>query len=216
MRRRFAAVFAILTVVSMQSFGGALAAAPSHAVAATPSPSPTASLSPSPSPTTEPTAQQQTAAQQPAAKIAAAAAPQPKGNTLFMPSIGFQAPVTTVGVTADNAIDVPAGLQVGWWNGSAQPGTPGAVFLDGHVDGVFKRLSTVAVGQTISLFYGGQTYSYRIVQKEVVPLAGIDMTRALSVYGGAAEGLNIMTCAGTYIPSQGTYDQRLVVYAVRV
>lgn len=216
MRRRFALVFGIVAVVSMQSFGGTLAAAPSHAVAATPSPSPTASLQPSPSPTTEPTAQQQTAAQQPAAKVVAATTPQPKSNTLYIPGIGFQAPVATVGVTVSNAIDVPASLQVGWWNGSAQPGTPGAVFLDGHVDGVFRRLSSVAVGQTVSLLYSGQTYSYRIVHKEVVPLAGIDMTQALSVYGGAAEGLNIMTCAGTYIPSQGTYDQRLVVYAVRV
>lgn len=143
------------------------------------------------------------------------AAPVIRGNTLTVPSIGLAAPIVNVGVTATNNIDVPAGLQVGRWTGSAVPGAPGAVFLDGHVDGVFARLSRVAVGQTLSVSYAGQQFAYRVVHKEVVPLAGIDMNRALSTYGGAPEGLNIMTCAGSYVPATGTYDRRLIVYTVR-
>jgi LPXTG-site transpeptidase (sortase) family protein len=138
-----------------------------------------------------------------------------KGNSLSIASIGFQAPIVEVGVTADNAIDVPA-TKVGRWIGSAQPGSPGAVFLDGHVDSVFARLNKLTVGQTISILYGGQTFNYKVVFTEVVELAGIDMNRSLSVYGGTSEGLNIMTCAGAYMPSAGTYDKRLVVYTVRM
>lgn len=155
--------------------------------------------------------------------VAAVASPTPRqsapvtqGDRLSISSIGLVAPIVDVGVTVTNNIDVPAGKQVGRWIGAATPGVPGAVFLDGHVDGVFAGLSHVTTGQTFSIMYGGQTFTYRIVAKETVPLAGIDMNRALSVYGGASEGLNIMTCAGSYVPSMGTYDQRLVVYAVRI
>lgn len=139
-----------------------------------------------------------------------------RGNHLSIASIGLVAPIVNVGVTATNNIDVPAGKQVGYWTGSATPGTSGAVFLDGHVDGVFASLQRVSVGQTFSMIYSGQTLAYRVVHKEVVDLAGIDMNRALSVYGGAAEGLNIMTCAGNFVPSMDTYDKRLVVYTHRI
>lgn len=138
------------------------------------------------------------------------------GNHLSIPSIGFVAPVINVGVTASNTIDVPSGRQVGYWTKSATPGTAGTVFLNGHVDGVFATLPRIAVGQIVSLRYGDQVYSYRVVHKEIMPLASIDMNRALRAYGGAIEGLNMMTCAGKYVPSLGTYDHRLVVYAVRI
>lgn len=136
------------------------------------------------------------------------------GNTLTIPSLGFSGSIADVGLTSGNAIDVPA-RQVGYWTGSSRPGTPGAAFLDGHVDGVFAKLSQLQVGHTFSVTYGGQIFRYSVVHTETVQLAGIDMNRALSTYNGAAEGLNIMTCAGTYLPSMGTYDQRFVVYAVR-
>lgn len=157
-----------------------------------------------------------TATVQPARVATVKSTPVIKGNSISIPSIGFQAPIVEVGLTTSNAIDVPAGMQVGHWNGSARPGSFGAAFLDGHVDGIFARLSRLAVGQTVSINYDNQAFNYRVVHTEVVLLDGIDMNRALSVYGGAGEGLNMMTCAGTYIPSIGTYDKRLVVYTIRI
>lgn len=158
----------------------------------------------------------QTAPKQTPEVVTVKLAPKMRGNSLSIPSIGLIASVVSVGTTAQNAIDVPAGRQVGYWNGSAQPGTPGAAFLDGHVDGIFSRLNNLAINQMISVNYEGQTFNYRVVYREVLALEGIDMGRVLSTYGYASEGLNIMTCAGTYVPSTGTYDHRLVVYAVRV
>jgi LPXTG-site transpeptidase (sortase) family protein len=167
---------------------------------------------PIPTPTQQPQTPTVTAAvAKPTTKPAAI-----KGNTLSFPSIGFQGSIVTVGTTADNAIDVPSGKQIGYWNGSARPGTPGAVFLDGHVDGIFAKLSKLSVGQTVRMTYEGQSFNYRVVHTEVVELATIDMDRALSVFGDNIEGLNMMTCAGTYIPSRATYDKRFVVYTVRI
>lgn len=185
-----------------------LAAAPASSVASlrpviTPTPSPTSSVSQRLQPTIIATH---------ATKRTAPAL----GNSLSIPSLGFRGPIVDVGVTPDNAIDVPAGLQIGRWNRSAAPGYPGAVFLDGHVDGIFAHLHRLGIGQMVSIDYEGRTFNYRVVHAEVVPLDGIDMRIPLSVYGGGAEGLNIMTCAGTFIPSINTYDKRLVVYAIRV
>jgi LPXTG-site transpeptidase (sortase) family protein len=214
MRRRSVLIFVATVLVGIAAYVGSSVTTVTVYSSERP-PITTPIPTPTPVKTTPPVQEQATivAAVQPVKQQAAPTVV--KGNSLSIASIGFQAPIVDVGVTADNAIDVPA-TKVGRWIGSAQPGMPGAVFLDGHVDGVFTRLNKLAVGQTISMVYGGQTFRYQVVFTEVVSLAGIDMSRSLSVYGGNSEGLNIMTCAGTYIPSAGTYDKRLVVYAVRV
>ncbi len=147
-----------------------------------------------------------------------AAAPAPSlasSYDLSIPSIGLVVPIVEVGTTSTNAIDVPASGAAGHWIGSANPGHPGTVFIDGHVDGVFAKLGTVAVGQTIGIYQNDTTYRYRVTAKEVTPLATTDMRHVLSAVDSANESLSIMTCAGTYVPSEGTYDHRLTVYAVR-
>lgn len=214
-KRRFIGVFIAAVLVGSGSAIGtaSLAKAPASHATVQVKPSPTPSVQPlaTPQASPEPTSQTTTVVAR-----TKAAPEQLRGDVLSISSLGLQAQVVPVGLTQSNAIDVPAGRQVGYWTGSAKPGTPGAVFLDGHVDGVFAKLSRLAVDQTVQLSYGGATFTYKVVHREVVQLAGIDMNRALSVYGNALEGLNIMTCAGKYISSQGTYDQRLVVYATRV
>lgn len=220
MKRRSILLFAVALVISVAGFFGwqGVFASPVNkpiipkALSSTPSPSPLVVAQTAQTETRTPEAQQ---VARPVA-VKQQSAPVVKSNSLAIPSIGFQGEIVDVGLTTGNAIDVPNGMQVGRWDGSAVPGNHGAVFLDGHLDGIFAKLHTVAVGQTLSVSYDGQVLQYRVAHSEVVALNGIDMNRALSVYGGASEGLNIMTCAGTYIPSAGTYDQRLVVYAVRV
>lgn len=175
-------------------------------------PAPSETPVPAPSPSSQPVTQPAQASPAPQATVAAART----GNLLNIPAIGLNAQVVNVGLTAGNAIDVPAGRQVGYWTGSSVPGTRGATFLDGHVDGIFAHLHRVAVGQTFSVRFNGQTYQYQVAHTETVALAGIDMNRALSTFNGAPEGLNMMTCAGNYVPAIGTYDQRFVVYAVRI
>ena len=159
--------------------------------------------SPSPTPTPAP------------AQPAVAPAPAPAYDKVSIPSLGMSARYVTVGLTSTNAIDVHPSL-VGWWNGSAQPGTPGTVFLDGHNPGVFSKLPNIQNGAQISISKAnGEVFNYTVVHNETVQLADINMRAALSAYGGASEGLNLMTCVGAYNARTGTTDQRLVVYAVR-
>ena len=144
-----------------------------------------------------------------------AAIPAPSYDKVSIPGIGLTSRFVTVGLTNTNAIDVHPSL-VGWWNGSAQLGSPGAVFLDGHNPGVFSRVPLMKEGVQISLTKAsGETFNYTVVHVETVMLVGINMRAALTPYGGAREGLNLMTCVGAYNAQTGTTDQRLVVYAIR-
>lgn len=136
-------------------------------------------------------------------------------NKLTISSIGVNAPIVTLGLTSKNNIAAPAkNSQVGLWNGRAQPGQQGLVFLTGHVQGVFSKLKYVKVGQVISATYNNKVHNYRVVHTEVVPLKGIDMSRYLRAYNGGYEGMNIMTCAGTYNWFTNTYSKRLIVFTV--
>ena len=149
------------------------------------------------------------------AQPAVAPAPAPVYDKVSIPSLGMSSRYVTVGLTSTNAIDVHPSL-VGWWNGSAQPGTPGTVFLDGHNPGVFNKLPNIQTGAQISINKaGGEIFNYTVVHTETVQLAGINMRAALSTYGDANEGLNLMTCVGAYNARTGTTDQRFVVYAIR-
>lgn len=151
----------------------------------------------------------------PTPTLAPAPKPAPAYDKVSIASIGLSARFVTVGLTSTNAIDTHPSL-VGWWNGSARPGSPGAVFLDGHNPGVFSKLPSVKEGAQITLTKAsGESFTYTVVHIETVMLAGINMYAALSTYGGASEGLNLMTCVGQYNANAGTTDQRLVVYAIR-
>jgi len=141
--------------------------------------------------------------------------PAPAFDKVSIASIGLSSQFVAVGLTNTNAVDVHPSL-VGWWNGSAQPGNPGAIFLDGHNPGVFSTLPSVKEGAQINLTKAsGEIFNYTVVYTEIIQLAGGSMNTALTPYGGASEGLNLMTCIGTYSTKTGTTDQRLIVYAVR-
>jgi len=72
----------------------------------------------------------------------AAAAPEPAPTQQFKPtphhlvveSLGIDAPVVTISMSEDRALDPPADPQrVGWWDGSAKPGAAtGQTIVTGH------------------------------------------------------------------------------------
>ncbi|MFZ1250734.1 MAG: sortase [Candidatus Microsaccharimonas sp.] len=144
-----------------------------------------------------------------------AVTPAPTYDKVAIPSIGLSSRYVSVGLTATNNIDVHPTL-VGLYSGRSQPGTPGAVFLDGHNPGVFSNLPSISTGAVITITKASnETFNYTVVHTETVQLEGINMRKALSVYPGYTEGLNLMTCVGTFIPQINTTDQRFVVYTVR-
>jgi len=146
--------------------------------------------------------------------------PQPQYDRLIIPKIGLNAQLVSVGLMSNGAIDVHPTLPA-WFNQSSRAGSNTgrfpATFIDGHRQGIFSALGQLAVGDTITVsFAGGEEYTYTVVKTETRSLDDPNlMPDALSIFGSATQGLNLMTCAGNYLPARSTYDLRLVIYAVR-
>jgi len=140
-------------------------------------------------------------------------------NHLEMPSIGVYRSVITVGLNSAGEIDVPSS-NVGLWNGGAQPGQPGVVFLDGHLFGVFTNLKNTTVGSEFSLTWSDVVYRYRVSDNRTYSLEDLNQTSngiwasILRTPVGGSNGLNIMTCAGQ--PTGNTYSHRTIVYAYQI
>ncbi|MDR3125619.1 MAG: class F sortase [Candidatus Nomurabacteria bacterium] len=122
-------------------------------------------------------------------------------------------PVVAVGLDASGAIDVPAAA-VGMYNHG------GATFLDGHSTGVFAGLSRVKVGDIAEFTLNSQSSQYQVVNIALYTYINGDQIDSSfmfdSLYSGGSAGLNMMTCAGAYLPAYGTYSHRLVVFTVRI
>lgn len=147
------------------------------------------------------------------------AADQPR--IIMIPSVNITARMMSVGLTNSSKIDVPADSSfAGWYTGASIPGDKGASFVTGHYNGpnaggVFDNLGNISVGAEIKIEMGdGSIKKYEVVRQETVPVGQVDMAKALSVVDGEDEGLNIMTCAGSFTGSG--FADRLTVYTKRV
>jgi sortase (surface protein transpeptidase) len=161
---------------------------------------------------------------------------------LRIPSLRINAPVLGVGITAENVMDAPKGLAADpvwqkafWYRGGGIPGDSGTATLAGHVDdtlgrpAVFARLRELRPGDLIVVH---DTRSGLDVRFTVIETATYSAQQAADpavlaqIYGSgpvtgkgllpASDGLahlTLITCAGGFV--NGSYDQRLIVYATR-
>ena len=143
---------------------------------------------------------------------------------LSIPKIGINnVKIEQVGLLGNNKIDTPKDINnVAWYDGSVRPGEKGALFINGHINdvgsgGIFDQLKTVAVGDKIVVERGdGTKFNYEVVETETLPTSSINMNKSLAVHGNNDQGVNLMTCAGTYNFATMSYSHRVLVYGVRV
>jgi sortase (surface protein transpeptidase) len=164
---------------------------------------------------------------------------------LQIPSLRISAPVLGVGITSTNVMDTPKGSandpvwqKVFWYRGSGTPGSASTATIAGHVDDVlgrpaiFAHLKDLRAGDPIVVrdtrtgldvrFLVTETVSYTLRQT-------LDPAVLAQIYGsGPVDGLGpqpspdglshltLITCTGRWISGWGTFDHRLVVYAVSV
>jgi len=110
-------------------------------------------------------------------------------------------------------MDVPSGKtgNVGWYKGGTVPGQEGSAVLDAHVFAAFSALHSLSVGDSIYVTQAdGSKLHFVVSDMQYYKLADVPAQTLFNRSGGAY--LNLITCAGTYIPAAGTYDHRLVVY----
>jgi LPXTG-site transpeptidase (sortase) family protein len=141
---------------------------------------------------------------------------------LKIQKLGINAAIVSLGLTNTGAVDTPENIwDAGWYNGSAKPGTDGAVFIDGHSSAsrgaLFGNLDKLVVGDQIQIERGdGVVLTYKVAHTVIVDRNAVDMVSMMKPYGGVARGLNIITCVGKWIDSEKTLQNRTLVYAQQI
>ncbi len=152
-----------------------------------------------------------TPAQNPFAGIAPS-----EDTSIFIASIGVNAPVITA-ILRDSTWDVTQlGTNVGYLQGTSWVGDVGNMVLSGHVEmsdgrtGVFSTLDEIAIGDTVIITENGQEYAYVVRETKYV-----DPTDLSVVYPTRTETLTLITCSD-YNFLSNAYETRFVVIADRV
>jgi len=141
---------------------------------------------------------------------------------LTIPRLDIHARVQSVGTTAAGAVGAPSNVfDTAWYNASAKPGAPGAVFIDGHVSswttrGIFYELGKLRSGDRLEIERGdGTLFRYHVVRTQVYESDKVDMVAALRPVVAGRSGLNLMTCAGSVINGTNEFDHRVIVFATQ-
>lgn len=144
----------------------------------------------------------------------------PPDNRIIIPRIGKNIPIQDVALDSlvnENwealETDIQKALEEGVvrYPGTAKPGETGNVFITGHSSyylwapgaykDVFATLPNVEEGDTITIFYDQQKYTYKIEEKRVVKPTDVDVLRQ-----GDDKRLTLMTCVPV-----GTNLNRLIL-----
>lgn len=138
-----------------------------------------------------------------------------------IPGIGVDAPIENITVLPSGELATPTQNPwdgAGWFNAGTRPGEVGSAVIDGHVDrpgggpAVFWNLRDLHAGDPIVIVDAQGRSIHFAVQRVVsyrpqeIPLQEIFQNKQ-GVY------LNLITCAGVWIPAEHQTSLRLVVYA---
>lgn len=147
---------------------------------------------------------------------------------ITVPVLGIdKARVLSVGVKSNGELDTPRNIHdAGWYKKSAMPGSgSSALLLDGHnggptKGGIFEKLPELKQNDEITIERGdGKQFTYRVEEVKTLTVDELNsggMKRMSESANDVAEGLNIISCTGNWVPALNTYDQRITIRAVAV
>lgn len=149
---------------------------------------------------------------------AAPAVPLSNPLRLRIPAISVNAAVQHVGVNAAGNMATPSNFtDVAWYKYGAAPGAPGSAVMAGHLnnalglDGVFAELKDLKPGDEITVTReDGSEARFVVTETRVYPY---DQVPDIVFDPAGLAKLNLITCAGKWMKSLKTYDQRLIVFA---
>lgn len=141
---------------------------------------------------------------------------------LIIPAIGVTASIERVGISANGDLAVPTVHPwdgTGWYSLGPRPGERGSAVIDGHLDrpggypAIFWNLHKLSNGDLVMVSdRQGKTFRYRVFQVASYAPQNAPLQTIFGNNGG--NYLNLITCAGDWIPSQHQTTLRLVVYTV--
>ncbi len=141
---------------------------------------------------------------------------------LEIPTIGVNSIVEPVGVLSSGDLETPSAhpwVDVGWYASGPGPGEHGSAVIDGHLDrpggypAVFWYLRNIHVGDAVIVVTAqGETKHFRVTSIAFYPPQAAPLQEIFGNDSGTY--LNLITCAGDWIPSQHQTTLRQVVYTV--
>lgn len=131
--------------------------------------------------------------------------------------------IQRVGIDQFGAVAAPNNIhKAGWFVDSVTPGQKGLSIIDGHeggptMDGIFKHLTDVAIGDQIIITMGDKSqYTYQVFEREVLA----EEASASALFNQSPQSidgqLNVITCTGLFDEKTQTYNKRVIVYAKRI
>jgi len=140
------------------------------------------------------------------------------GWRLVIPRIGVDAIIQPVGREAAGAMASPPSLRnVGWFNRGPMPGQPGDAVIDGHYGlpsqpAVFRKLQLLRPGDEVEVIWAdGHSLAFKVSGLQTVNAD----SHPAGVFARAGPArLSLITCAGAWVQSKGTYSDRLIVTAM--
>jgi sortase (surface protein transpeptidase) len=142
------------------------------------------------------------------------------GSRLIIPAIGVNAPIESVGQTAEGYMDVPTHNRwttVGWYKGGPNPGHIGSAVIDGHLDrdggapAVFWNLHKLHVNDMVSVQgKTGHTLHFKVTKVANYAHATAPAAQIFNNKDGVF--LNLVTCSGVWVTEENQRSQRLVIY----
>jgi hypothetical protein len=140
---------------------------------------------------------------------------------LDVPSLGIAgAEIDAVGINTDGDLEVPDARRVGWFRYGARPGDVGASMLAAHiayngVDGVFRRLDRVAIGDIVTVAYADGTHrDFSVIALRQFPKNELPQDLLFGTTGPAR--LALVTCGGVFDRARSSYVDNIVAIAVPV
>jgi sortase (surface protein transpeptidase) len=139
---------------------------------------------------------------------------------LSIPSLAIEASVQELGLKANGDLGSPSNfVDVGWYAAGTIPGKTGSAIIDGHVDnglalsGVFKHLTDVAVGDDVYITtHGGAKLHFIVTDIQSFDYKNAPLDLIYNQDNGIY--LKLITCGGSWVPGDRTYDRRIVVTTI--
>ena len=137
---------------------------------------------------------------------------------LAIPKTSTDAVINPVGVNATGDMDIDDDpTQLAWYKLGPKPGEQGSAVVAGHYgwkDGapsVFNGIHSLVKGDQITIFDEDGVKKTFIVTRTATYAPNQDATDVFKSDDGKSH-LNLITCQGSWIKSDSTYSERLVVF----
>ena len=141
---------------------------------------------------------------------------------LRIDTIGVDAPLVSVGLEPDGAMEIPDDVrEIGWYDPDdlgVRPGTTGTAVFASHVDsrtqgrGVLFELRQMRVGDTLDIdLEDGTTQTWVVTEVAQIPKVSMPLNEIFTWSGPPR--VVVITCGGEFDRSARSYVDNIVVYA---